>query len=552
MHRKINHLLISIFIFFMLGIAGCGSDGGGGTSGSGDDSGEGSTEIGDSGGSTEIGNPVLAGLVQKGPFYKGAKVVVQELDDADLMPTGIEHVTEAINDLGEFTFDGTIEISSSYVEISATGYYFNEISGIDSTQSLTLSALVDINKTKEININILTTIAVKREKYLIAHGKTYEEAKIQAQQEVITAFKFTEEDTDTPIVEAMDTFTQMDIGQDGTKNAVLLSLSILLQNFQERFSMASVSQAIDLISTDLETDGVCDKDTFISMLFLGADKIDLAQIRQNLETYFGTLANWFIIPDFESIFEKVIIPRIPMSAPIFSHASGTYNTDMSVEIFSPTKNATIHYSINDGEPEVYENPIDISGNGSIVKITTWSTVSFIWRSDDVSSYYLIDYDYEDDTSEYKADMTIEDFQSNIVGTWIGHIDPPLERFSPDSVKVTFDSTGEYTAEKTSLFIDSVIPFINIIISPAYEQLGSNLWYGTEFNLGAKIIDINEIADDGKAMADLALHSINGEISNAGKFLNIALSDDFNHLQYEFQCNALPNVTFTFYLSRLIE
>lgn len=312
----------------------------------------------------------MAGLIQKGPFHRGTTVVISELDDVNLMPTGVEHTVETASDLGEFAVDNTTNITSSYVEISTTGYYYNEISGITSNLPVTLSAFVDITRTQEVNINILTTIAAKREKYLIAQGgKTYEEAKIQAQQEVLDVFKLSEDATDVPVVEGIDTFTHMDIGQDGTKNAVLLSLSILLQNFQNRYMLASVSQAINVISADIETDGVCDNTKYIDTVFKDADKIDLSLIRKNLENYFHALSNWFMIPDFESIFENNIIPYTRMTAPIFSRPSGTYNQDISVEIFSSTMGATIYYSINDSEPAVYENPIDISGNGTVLTLT---------------------------------------------------------------------------------------------------------------------------------------------------------------------------------------
>lgn len=553
MNRKTTLLLVSLFILFIFGIMGCGEgqsgDSGGEISGS---SATSSAEVGSSsGGSTEIGNPVVAGLIQKGPFYTGTQVIVKELDDVSLLPTGVEHTTEVANDLGAFTFDNTTDISSPYVEISATGHYFNEVAAIDSTQPLTLCAFVDITKTKTVNINILTTIAAKREKYLITQdGKTYEEAKIQAQKEVLMAFKFAEGTTDTPIVEGIDTFANMDIGQDGTKNAVLLSLSILFENFQNINDSASVSQALDSISTDIEADGVCDNSENIHMLFYGADEIDLPQVRENLETYFRPLARWFIIPDFESIFKNNIIPQIPLMAPIFSTPSGTYNKDISVSLFSSMPGTLIFYSINNGDPVVYRKPIVISGNGTVMNIKAWTNIFFMLKSYVVSSYYLIDYDYDDDLSKYKRDMTIDDYRSNIAGTWIGYIEPPLQLLSPDNVKVTFDETGQYKAEQLSFFLDSKFWIFQIVQGLLYEQLGSNFCYGTEFDYGTKTIDINEMTANGKAMADLILHNVHDDTRGAGKFEEICMSDDFNHMQYKFRCNGLPYQTFTFNLTRL--
>lgn len=67
-----------------------------------------------------------AGSVQKGPFTQGTSITIQPLDDS-LNPTGKQYQTKTTDDAGTFSVGS--EIESRYVEIIATGYYYNEIEG---------------------------------------------------------------------------------------------------------------------------------------------------------------------------------------------------------------------------------------------------------------------------------------------------------------------------------------------------------------------------------------------------------------------------------------
>lgn len=546
MIKKYNYILF-VTLLTTLVMIGCG--GGGNDSGGSDNQGS-ILSTSDNGGTTETGNPVIAGIVQKGPFYKGAKVVIKELDDFDLTPTGVEHTVEVSTDLGEFTVTDTADIASTYVEINATGYYFNEIYGIQSYLPITLSAFADSSVNQKVNVNLLTTIALKREKYLIAQlGKTYEEAKIQARNEVLNLFHFPEEAIGALNFENVETLINMDIRQDGEQNAVLLSVSILLQNFQNTHPSISISHVIQYIGNEIETDGVLEDSMYIESIFKSAAKIDLAEIRTNLEDYYQALTQWFSNPDFEFIYETYTKPYTRMPAPIFNLPSATYNQDITVELYCSTPGSIIYYSVNDSDPEIYLAPIEIADNQTLVHIKAWADINYMEQSLEVSSYYLIDYDYEDDPATYKMDMSIADYRSNMAGTWIGHLDRPQQWLSPDNVKITFDEAGNYSAEKLSFFIESEL---DIIKTSAYEIRGSDAYYGVNRISDIKAIDINEITSSGKAVADLITLKSDGEARVVGILDNITMSDDLNHLQYEFRCNTLPIDTFTFHLTRMIE
>src|SRR5262249_46300640 len=83
----------------------------------------------------------VSGAVQKGPFVRGSSVTVQELDPK-LAPTGRSFQVTTSDDVGDFAIP--INVSSRYVEIIATGYYFSELSDDLSTAPLTLRSLADL------------------------------------------------------------------------------------------------------------------------------------------------------------------------------------------------------------------------------------------------------------------------------------------------------------------------------------------------------------------------------------------------------------------------
>jgi tetratricopeptide (TPR) repeat protein len=132
----------------------------------------------------------IKGKVEKGPFVKGSEVKLYELDNS-LKQTGVNYTTRIISDGGDFDF-GELEVSSSYVLLTADGYYFNEVRGELSEGQLSLDALVDVSKQQDINVNILTHLKKERILTLIKEGKSFKDANRQAQQELLTCFALQE------------------------------------------------------------------------------------------------------------------------------------------------------------------------------------------------------------------------------------------------------------------------------------------------------------------------------------------------------------------------
>ena len=72
----------------------------------------------------------ISGKVQKGPYVQGTEITVRELDSS-MIPTGNTFTGTIDDNTGSFGIKGTL--TNKMVELSADGYYFNEVSGALST-----------------------------------------------------------------------------------------------------------------------------------------------------------------------------------------------------------------------------------------------------------------------------------------------------------------------------------------------------------------------------------------------------------------------------------
>jgi len=128
----------------------------------------------------------VSGKVQKGPYVQGTEITVRELDSS-MIPTGNTFTGTIDDNTGSFSIKGTL--TYKIVELSALGYYFNEVSGSLSNATLTLSALSDLTDSSSVNVNLMTHLEKKRVEYLMDNSKmTFAAAKTQAQGEILKMF----------------------------------------------------------------------------------------------------------------------------------------------------------------------------------------------------------------------------------------------------------------------------------------------------------------------------------------------------------------------------
>ena len=234
----------------------------------------------------------ISGSVQKGPFISGSSVIIQELDD-NLNPTGTSYMTETIDDLGSFDLGSLIK--TRYIVIITTGYYFNEVTGDLSEGQLTLRTISDLTSGSVVKINLLTSLENRRIKKLFAGGKSFEEARIQAETEILKIFKIEN-------IQDLSSFDKMDISQEGDSNAILLALSSILQI---NSTVAQLTQLLSKVSIDIENDGTLDNQTYIDLIKNNSMLVDSDSIKNNLEDRYTELGLLLItIPDMNSFVDS--------------------------------------------------------------------------------------------------------------------------------------------------------------------------------------------------------------------------------------------------------
>ena len=129
----------------------------------------------------------VMGKVEKGPMIRGSHVDMRTLDEY-MTPTGNFYSATIDNNLGDFNY-GALKINSPYAQLTADGYFFNEVDGELSEGTIKLDAIVDLKDNSTINVNVLTHLKSKRIHHLITtKGMTFKEANAQAQKELLTQF----------------------------------------------------------------------------------------------------------------------------------------------------------------------------------------------------------------------------------------------------------------------------------------------------------------------------------------------------------------------------
>lgn len=128
----------------------------------------------------------VSGKVEKGPFISGSTITMQPMD-AKMQASGETYSATITDNAGNFTF-GSKLFEAPFAELTANGYFFNEVDGDLSSGTLNLRALVDLSDKSTVNVNILTHLKYQRILNLVGQGRSFKQADRQAQQELFAAF----------------------------------------------------------------------------------------------------------------------------------------------------------------------------------------------------------------------------------------------------------------------------------------------------------------------------------------------------------------------------
>ncbi|MFY8299883.1 putative Ig domain-containing protein [Pseudoalteromonas sp. SS15] len=252
----------------------------------------------------------IVGSVEKGPFVIGSTVTINILNDKG-ENTDSTIVTKTTDDLGNFEFKVP---AGSIIEISASGYYRNEITGGLSEGELTLRSIYKASETEKqnANVNLLTHLTSNRVLELIKAGESsFEQAIQQAEQEFTTNFKNVISSSNNA------NFASLSIYKDENSEASAYLLALSSMFYQHAINTAKNNQtspdaeltaALNKLESDFGTDGKVDDLELLTDIQQTQKLIDPLQVQQNLfdwvsgkEQYAVPDINEFLDTDLDGI-----------------------------------------------------------------------------------------------------------------------------------------------------------------------------------------------------------------------------------------------------------
>lgn len=227
----------------------------------------------------------VRGTIEKGPFVQGSKVALYDLDN-QLAQTGKSYSTNTRSDLGDFDFGNAVELSSRYAELETSGFFYNECDSSLSKAQITLKALADVSGKSKVNVNLLTHLEYARVKYLVSGGKSFADAKKQAERELLKVFAITDEIATPESVSITD----------GDKDAsILLAISsVMLYNKSE----AEFSEFISKFSIDFESDGIINDTNIRTEIKEGQKNCHPGRIAHAMKRFYAEKGSVVDVGDF--------------------------------------------------------------------------------------------------------------------------------------------------------------------------------------------------------------------------------------------------------------
>lgn len=232
----------------------------------------------------------ILGHIEKGPFVQGSEVTLTDLNK-DLSQSGKSYTTNTTSDLGSFDFGQTLDLSSGLVELKTSGYFYNECTDSLSISQITLKAIANTDGAANLNVNLLTHLEYARVKYLVKSGKSFKQAKEQAESEILKSFAITDKIASPEKVSLTDC--------DKNANILLAISSIMLYDKSE----AEFSEFIAKFSNDIEKDGTIDNSQLKETIKKGQENCHPSQIKKKMEEYYQSKGSNVAIGNFSQFID---------------------------------------------------------------------------------------------------------------------------------------------------------------------------------------------------------------------------------------------------------
>ncbi len=255
------------------------------------------------------------GAVQKGPFVVGSTVTLNLLTP-NALNTNSTAVTNTIDDLGRFNF--SLDEGSDLLELSATGYYRNEITGELSQGTITLRSVIGLSDQEEQTayINLLTHLTSQRIKKLISESDLqFEDAQSRAESEFLIAF------SEVIPNSAENDFTSLSIYDDelSSGSSYLLSVSSILYRYALNQSNtnstnpdAELTQLLNELEADFGDDGDIGDAPLLESLRAIIPEIDPSIVSSNVDDWIDGVdgfervdINEYLDTDLDGVFNSI-------------------------------------------------------------------------------------------------------------------------------------------------------------------------------------------------------------------------------------------------------
>jgi hypothetical protein len=198
------------------------------------------------------------------------------------------------DDEGDFSIP--VNVSSRYVEVVASGFYFDELTNALSLAPLTLRALADLQGGASVNVTLLTSMSEPLVRNLVAGGTSFAQATAQAESALLTALGFGASSLGS-------SFISVGLTGSGSASAEALAASLIVEQYARSLGNSEVAQLSQLLGQLGAATADAGGDAMLAALHgaLCATiwSMDPASVRSDLTAYYASLGASVTVPPFE-------------------------------------------------------------------------------------------------------------------------------------------------------------------------------------------------------------------------------------------------------------